>query len=99
MIKNSTRVSERLIMELLPKSVVGMLRWRGSSNSKIIANKCQNAAVFVCAIKGLTGLKPAVTVNVLGALFCEIDRICQAHSCQGLPLLGPRFAILAGVPK
>lgn len=100
------KVSERLLLNVLPHSVVERLKGRpevtADDFTEIIADSFSEATVLFADLVGFTELSaflnPRELVCVLNEIFTEFDRIADNRGIEKIKTIGDAYLAVAGLP-
>ena len=100
------RLSERLLLNVLPRAVAERLKGRheelGDSLPEIIADSFPEATVLFADIVGFTkfsaGVSPETLVDLLNQIFTEYDTIADRHGVEKIKSIGDAYMAAAGAP-
>ena len=100
------RLSERLLLNVLPRAVAERLKGRhdelGDSLPDIIADSFPEATVLFADIVGFTkfsaGVSPEKLVDLLNQIFTEYDTIADRHGVEKIKSIGDAYMAAAGAP-
>jgi adenylate cyclase len=97
-LQTEQETSERLLLNILPKSVAGRLK-KGETN---IADSFAEATVLFSDFVGFTrwasDMTPRSLVRDLNEIFSAFDRLCLEHGLEKIKMIGDAFMAVAGVP-
>ncbi len=90
--------SERLLTNILPRSVAKQLKDEGRTTAK----KYQQVSILFADLVGFTELAarldPAEVVRVLNLIFTEFDEVCDESDLEKIKTIGDAYMVAAGVP-
>uniref|UniRef100_A0A914ZM95 guanylate cyclase n=1 Tax=Parascaris univalens TaxID=6257 RepID=A0A914ZM95_PARUN len=90
--------AERLLLELLPKSVADELK----VGRRVDAKNFKSATILYSDIVGFTSLcsesEPMEVVTLLSGVFKKFDMIISMHKCYKVETIGDAYMVTSGVP-
>ncbi|VDM46680.1 unnamed protein product [Toxocara canis] len=90
--------AERLLLELLPKSVADELK----VGRRVDAKNFKSATILYSDIVGFTSLcsesQPLEVVTLLSGVFKRFDMIISMHKCYKVETIGDAYMVTSGVP-
>uniref|UniRef100_A0A0R3RLB9 guanylate cyclase n=1 Tax=Elaeophora elaphi TaxID=1147741 RepID=A0A0R3RLB9_9BILA len=90
--------AERLLLELLPKSVADELK----ISRRVDPKNYKSATVMYSDVVGFTSLcsdsLPMEVVTLLSGVFQKFDRIISEHQCYKVETIGDAYMVTSGVP-
>jgi len=90
--------SEKLLLNILPKSIADSLKIEQRS----IAKSFQCASILFADIVGFTPLsaelEPIELVNLLNEIFTEFDRLAAYHGLEKIKTIGDAYMVAGGLP-
>lgn len=100
------KITERLLLNVLPISVVERLKGRkditSESFTQLIADSLPEVSVLFADVVGFTkfseGISPEVLVNVLNDIFTRFDKIADHRGLEKIKTIGDCYMAVAGVP-
>lgn len=100
------RVSERLLHNVLPRSIVERLKVRpeavAENFTEMIADRFSEVTVLFADIVGFTkfseGVSPEALVNILNDLFTCFDGIADDRGLEKIKTIGDCYMAAAGIP-
>lgn len=96
--KSAYARSEWLLHNILPESIAERLK----TDSRLIADAHVSATVLFLDIADFTPMaetmKPRELVEMLNAVFSELDRLAQRHGVEKIKTIGDAYMVAAGVP-
>lgn len=100
------RLSERLLHNMLPRSIVERLKVRpeavADSFTELIADRFAEVTVLFADIVGFTkfseGVNPEYLVDILNDLFSCFDGIADARGLEKIKTIGDCYMAAAGIP-
>jgi adenylate cyclase len=100
------KVSERLLLNVLPHSIVERLKGRpevtADDFAEIIADSFPEATVLYADIVGFTRLSaelsPQELVVMLNEVFTDFDRIADSRGLEKIKTIGDAYLAVAGLP-
>ena len=91
--------SERLLLNVLPKSVAAILK----NEQRTIAEHYDAASVLFADIVGFTPLseelEPEQMVEALNEVFSYFDDLCAEHGVEKIRTIGDNYMAASGVPR
>ncbi|RQR26682.1 PAS domain S-box protein [Burkholderia sp. Bp9143] len=101
------KVSERLLLNLLPSPIAERLKARpegiADSIPEVIADSFPEATVLFADIVAFTrfsaGLSPERLVGVLNEIFTEFDTIAEQRGLEKIKTIGDAYMAAAGLPE
>ncbi|MDO9412066.1 MAG: adenylate/guanylate cyclase domain-containing protein [Pseudolabrys sp.] len=91
--------SEALLLNILPQSIANRMR-AGEVN---IADQVTEASILFCDLVGFTKLSgklsPQATVDFLGKIFTEFDRLAEEAGVEKIKTIGDAYMAAAGIPE
>lgn len=98
-IARARRVSEDLLLNILPKEVADELK----SNGRARARRFDSATVLFTDFKGFTEysekLKPEELVEEINICFSAFDLIMKSHGVEKIKTIGDAYMAVGGVPS
>ncbi len=99
LLKIEQEKSERLLLNILPKTIAGRLK-QGERN---IAERYACVTVLFADIVGFTTLAnriaPEALVALLNDLFSRFDRLTDLHNLEKIKTIGDCYMVVGGVPE
>jgi adenylate cyclase len=100
------KVSERLLLNVLPPSIVERLKGRPEvlvdSFTEVIADRFKDVTVLFVDIVAFTkfseGVSAEVLVNVLNDIFTRFDNIADSRGLEKIKTIGDSYMAAAGLP-
>jgi adenylate cyclase len=100
------KVSERLLHNVLPHSIVDRLKRRPevmlNDFTQVVADSFPEVSVLFADIVNFTkfseGLSPVVLVNVLNDIFTRFDAIADSRGLEKIKTIGDSYMAVAGLP-
>jgi adenylate cyclase len=100
------RISERLLLNVLPQSVAQSLQGRteitAESCPPILAESFPEVSVLFADIVGFSkfseGLSPEILVGILNDIFSRFDAIADARGLEKIKTIGDSYMAAAGLP-
>ncbi len=100
------RISERLLLNVFPASIVERLKGRSDITvdiyTEVIADRCEDVTVLFADIVDFTkfaeGVSPEILVNVLNDIFTRFDHIADSRGLEKIKTIGDSYMAAAGVP-
>ena len=100
------KVSERLLLNVLPKSIAERLKGRreaiSESFTEVIADSFAEATVLFADIVEFTkfseGVSAATVVDVLNDIFTRFDVIADKYGLEKIKTIGDAYMVAAGLP-
>lgn len=91
--------SERLLLNILPKSVADRLK-HGESR---IADSYDSATIMFADLVDFTrisaGMSPDALVNLLGQVFSRFDELTEKHGVEKIKTIGDAYMVVSGAPE
>ncbi|MBI3396671.1 MAG: adenylate/guanylate cyclase domain-containing protein [Spirochaetia bacterium] len=98
-LKAEQEKSEKLLLNILPSSIVKKLR----ESPDTIADRFENCTVLFSDIVGFTGLSkkmPAVeVVSLLNEIFSSFDDLAEKHGLEKIKTIGDAYMVVGGLPE
>ncbi len=100
------KVSERLLLNVLPLSIAERLKGRpevmAGSFAEVIADRFAEATVLFADLVGFTqfskGVSPEVLVGVLNDIFTRFDTVADSRGLEKIKTIGDAYMAAAGIP-
>ena len=100
------RVSERLLLNVLPHSIAERLKGRpevlADSFTEVIADSFADVTVLFADIVGFTkfsvGVSPAKLVVLLNEIFTDFDSVADDRGLEKIKTIGDAYMAVAGIP-
>jgi len=91
--------SQQLLFDILPRHIVERLE-RNKNGEQIIADHHVSATVLVADIDHFSQLVATLPVKILvellDAVHCSFERLCQQHTMEKIQASGDRYLLVAG---
>jgi class 3 adenylate cyclase len=98
-IDKERRISEKLLLNILPKKVIKELKEKGITSPEIF----RNVTVLFSDIVGFTDISTKLPVDTLIAelndIFTTFDVIIEKHSCERIKTIGDAYLAVCGLPE
>jgi len=98
-IDKERRISEKLLLNILPKKVIKELKEKGITSPEIF----RNVTVLFSDIVGFTDISTKLPVDILIAelndIFTTFDVIIEEHSCERIKTIGDAYLAVCGLPE
>ncbi|NES81324.1 MAG: adenylate/guanylate cyclase domain-containing protein [Moorea sp. SIO2B7] len=96
---HSRTTSERLLLNILPKSIAQRLK--GKENT--IADSFTNVTVLFADLVGFTQLSatisPAEVVDLLNKIFSRFDQLVEKYGLEKIKTIGDAYLVVSGLPN
>jgi len=90
--------SERLLLNILPKSIAQRLK----QDQQSIADRFEQVTILFADIVDFTGLSarisPTKLVNLLNEIFCTFDQLTLTHRLEKIKTIGDSYMVVGGLP-
>lgn len=97
-LEEERRKSEKLLLNILPKSVADELKLTGRTETM----SYDNVAVLFSDIVEFTNISatmnPKILINELNTIFTEFDNISEANNCERIKTIGDAYLAVCGIP-
>ncbi|MDJ1182853.1 adenylate/guanylate cyclase domain-containing protein [Roseofilum casamattae] len=103
-IRNLQKKSDRLLLNILPQSIVDRLKQRDLSAAEnyCIAESFDCVSILFADLVGFTEMSanmPAIElVNLLNQIFSRFDRLCEDYSVEKIKTIGDAYMAASGIP-
>ncbi len=98
-LKQEQEKSERLLLNILPSSIIKKLR----ESPDTIADRFENCTVLFSDIVGFTEMSkkmPAVAVvSLLNDIFSSFDDLAEKHGLEKIKTIGDAYMVVGGLPE
>ncbi|MCL9682961.1 adenylate/guanylate cyclase domain-containing protein [Legionella maioricensis] len=95
----SEEQTERLLLNMLPKSIVRRLR----EGEEFIVDPLEDVSVIFIDIVKFTSLvsniSPKLLVDILSQLFSEFDKLVVKHHLEKIKTIGDAYMVVGGAPE
>lgn len=97
-IKKGKKLSDELLLNILPEEVAEELKVKGSADAQLI----ESATVLFTDFKGFTAMakqmSPSDLVNDLNECFSAFDRISEKYGIEKIKTIGDAYMVAGGLP-
>ncbi|MGL6139261.1 MAG: adenylate/guanylate cyclase domain-containing protein, partial [Planktothrix sp.] len=97
-LKAEQEKSERLLLNILPKSIAEQLK----QNHHSIAERFEQATIMFADIVDFTGfsarISPSELVNFLNQIFSAFDELAEKHHLEKIKTIGDSYMVAGGLP-
>jgi PAS domain S-box-containing protein len=97
--------TERLLLNVLPESIVAQLKQLDANiypSEAVIAKNYADVTVLFADIVGFTQiatvLPPTTLVELLNSIFSEFDRLTEKHGLEKIKTIGDAYMVVGGLP-
>jgi len=98
-LKLEQKKSERLLLNILPKSIATRLKQRPT----IVADNFSKVTVLFADIVGFTEMSsrisPPELVEMLNTIFSKFDNLVERHDLEKIKTIGDAYMVVAGLPE
>jgi adenylate cyclase len=99
LLENEQEKSERLLLNILPKSIAERLK----QGEGVIAERYAAVTVLFADLVDFTtlanGLDPEELVSLLNDLFSRFDRLADRHGLEKIKTIGDSYLLVGGLPQ
>ena len=97
MVEQANRENERLLLNILPESIVGRLR----SGEITIADRIDEITVLFADVVGFTEISARLTatdvIGMLNGIFSAFDQIADRHGLEKIKTIGDAYMVCGGL--
>ena len=93
------RLSEKLLLNILPYEVAKELKRYGKSTPQTFENVSVLFSDFVNFTQISSGLPPEQLIDVLSYFFTEFDKLVEEYSCERIKTIGDAYLAVCGLPQ
>jgi class 3 adenylate cyclase len=97
MVEQANRENERLLLNILPESIVGRLR----SGEITIADRIEEITVLFADVVGFTEISARLTasdvIGMLNGIFSAFDQIADRHGLEKIKTIGDAYMVCGGL--